>query len=150
MRALVQRVASASVHISGVHRAGIRRGLLIFLGIEGADTQEDVSWLSGKIARLRIFGDDTGSMNRSVAEAGGALLVVSQFTLHASTRKGNRPSFIRAAAPEHARPLYEAFLAALAAAAGVAVEQGAFGADMQVHLVNDGPVTLWIDSRARE
>lgn len=131
-------------------RAAINRGLLVLVAVDETDGREDVEWLSGKIARLRVFSDDAGLMNRSVGEVGGSLLVVSQFTLFASTRKGNRPSFVRAASPPLAIPLYEAFLKQLRSAAGVPVEAGEFGADMQVALVNDGPVTLVIDSRLRE
>ncbi|HXG47814.1 MAG TPA: D-aminoacyl-tRNA deacylase [Methylomirabilota bacterium] len=150
MRALLQRVRSASVTIAGTTTASIECGLLIFLGVEEADTAEDVAWLSGKIARLRVFDDDAGVMNRSVQEIGGSLLVVSQFTLFASTRKGNRPSYSRAARPEQAMPLYEAFVRTLAHASSRPVATGAFGADMRIALVNDGPVTLLIDSKARE
>lgn len=150
MRTVIQRVASASVRIAGRSHAEISTGLLVLLGIEQADDESDVDWLVKKIPRLRIFADDAGHMNLDVAQAGGALLVVSQFTLHASTRKGNRPSFIRAADPDRARCLYELFVDRLAAAAGVPVATGSFAADMQVALVNDGPVTILIDSRARE
>lgn len=131
-------------------RAAIGRGLLVLLAVEEADRREDVDWLAGKIARLRVFPDEAGLMNRSVGEVGGSLLVVSQFTLFASTRKGNRPSFVRSAPPPVAIPLYEGFLAQLRSAAGLPVAAGEFGADMQVSLVNDGPVTLVIDSRLRE
>lgn len=148
MRAVVQRVRSASVRISGDTHAAIDTGLLVFLGIEHEDGPEDVEWLSQKILQLRIMEDAEGRMNVDLPSAGGALLVVSQFTLHASTRKGNRPSFIRAARPEHAIPLYEAFLEACRKC--IQVESGSFGAHMEVALVNDGPVTIWIDSRNRE
>jgi len=130
--------------------ATIGRGLLVLLGIEEADSPEDVEWLSGKIVRLRIFSDAEGQMNRSVQEIAGELLLVSQFTLHASTRKGNRPSFVRAARPETARPLYEAFIQQMGRDLGKEVATGEFGALMQVALINDGPVTLWIDSRQRD
>jgi len=120
------------------------------LGIEDADTPEDGTWLAGKIARLRIFADREGKMNSGLAEIGGDVLVVSQFTLHASTRKGNRPSFLRAAGPAHAVPLYEAFLAHMESEIGRKVERGVFGADMKVALLNDGPVTIWFDTKARE
>lgn len=150
MRAVVQRVLSASVAIAEEPRAEICSGLLILLGIEEADTTDDIEWLSGKITRLRIFADDGGVMNRSVHEAGGDILVVSQFTLFASTKKGNRPSYIRAARPETAIPLYEQFLARLEADLGRPVHRGKFGADMKVALVNDGPVTILIDTKARE
>ena len=150
MRVVVQRVASASVTIAGQTKTAIQTGLLVLLGIEEADTAEDIEWLSGKIVRLRVFPDDQGVMNRSVQEVGGDVLVVSQFTLHASTKKGNRPSYIRAARPEVAVPLYEAFVRKLSEALGKPVHTGEFGADMQVALVNDGPVTLLLDTKARE
>ena len=150
MRAVIQRVTSASVTIAGKAKSSIQTGLLILVGIEEADTTEDIEWLSGKIVRLRVFPDDQGVMNRSVQETGGELLVVSQFTLHASTKKGNRPSYIRAARPEVAVPLYEAFVRKLSEDLGKPVQTGEFGADMQVALVNDGPVTLLIDTRAKE
>jgi len=150
MRTLIQRVRSASVAIGPALTAQIGPGLLILLGIEPADGAEDIAWLTGKIARLRLFPDEAGVMNRSLLDTGGEALVVSQFTLHASTRKGNRPSYIRAARPEVAVPLYEAFVASLEQALGRTVPTGTFGAEMQVALVNDGPVTLWIDSKARE
>jgi D-tyrosyl-tRNA(Tyr) deacylase len=150
MRVLIQRVSSASVTIEGKISGGIDRGLLILLGIEDADTSEDIDWLCGKISRLRVFGDDDGLMNRSVVDVDGGLLVVSQFTLFASTKKGNRPGFTRSAKPPVAIPLYEQFVKTLAVVAGRPVATGAFGADMQVALVNDGPVTIWVDSRARE
>ncbi|MDB6076707.1 MAG: dtd [Akkermansiaceae bacterium] len=150
MRAVVQRVASASVTIEGQVVASISRGLLILLGIEEPDGEEDIAWLVPKIARMRIFSDDEGRMNRSVVEAGGGVIVVSQFTLHASTKKGNRPSFIRAARPEQSEPLYQRFCAAMEAELGFSIGTGRFGADMQVALVNDGPVTITMDSRARE
>jgi D-tyrosyl-tRNA(Tyr) deacylase len=150
MRALIQRVSQASVIIEGTTKAGIGRGFLVLLGIEEADTAEDGEWLAGKIAKLRIFSDADGKMNADLAEVRGGVLVVSQFTLHASTKKGNRPGFTRAARPETAVPLYETFLHQLAAATGIPVECGIFGADMQVALVNDGPVTIWMDTKARE
>jgi len=150
MRAVIQRVAQASVTIGGTVRGAIGSGLLVFVGIEEADGPEDVAWLSGKIVRLRVFNDDQGVMNRSVQETGGGLLVISQFTLHASTRKGNRPSYIRAARPETAIPLYEAFCRQLRADLGRDIQTGEFGADMKVALTNDGPVTIWIDTRNRE
>lgn len=150
MRAAIQRVSSASVTIGGQITAAIQQGLLILLGIEEADSAEDIEWLSGKIVRLRIFADVAGVMNRSVQEIAGELLVVSQFTLHASTKKGNRPSYIRAARPEIAIPLYEQFIARLAADLGKPVQTGQFGADMKVSLVNDGPVTILIDTKDRE
>jgi D-tyrosyl-tRNA(Tyr) deacylase len=150
MRALVQRVSSAEVHIDGESAARIGAGLLVLLGIEEADEEEDIEWLAGKLARLRIFADAGGKMNASVMEVGGEALVVSQFTLHASTKKGNRPSFIRAARPEVAIPLYEEFLARLESEIGRPVGRGVFGADMKVNLTNDGPVTIWMDTKARE
>ena len=150
MRAVVQRVASASVTINGERVASIGEGLLILLGIEGAASAEDIEWLSGKISRLRIFADEQGVMNRSIIEADGEIIVVSQFTLFASTKKGNRPSYIRAAAPDIAIPLYEQFLERLAADAMRKVHCGVFGAEMQVSLINDGPVTILIDSKNRE
>ncbi|MEI6535449.1 MAG: D-aminoacyl-tRNA deacylase [Verrucomicrobiaceae bacterium] len=150
MRAVVQRVSVAAVAIEGKQTGRIGRGLLILLGIEETDRAEDVEWLAGKIARLRIFSDADGKMNASLSEAGGRLLVVSQFTLHASTKKGNRPSFIRAARPEIAVPIYESFLARLELETDGPVERGVFGADMQVSLINDGPVTIWFDTKARE
>jgi D-aminoacyl-tRNA deacylase len=150
MRALIQRVSSASVTISGRVHSSIGAGFLILLGIEDADTAEDSAWLAGKIARLRIFSDADGHMNLSLQETGGEALVVSQFTLHAATKKGNRPSFIRAARPEKAIPDYESFCAALSAELGRPVQTGVFGADMKIALINDGPVTIWMDSQARE
>lgn len=150
MRALIQRVLEASVTIDGNVRSHIACGMLVFVGIEEADSQEDIEWLAGKVARLRIFPDDAGVMNRSVVDAGGDALVVSQFTLHASTKKGNRPSYIKAARPETAIPLYEQFVKRLAAELGKPVATGEFGADMKVALVNDGPVTIWIDTKSRE
>ncbi len=150
MRAVIQRVRQASVVIDGREHAHIAAGLLVLVAAEVDDHADDVEWLSGKIARLRIFADDAGKMNRAVSDIGGEVLVVSQFTLFASTMQGNRPSFLRAARPEQAVPLYEAFVAALSAELGKAVHTGVFAADMQVSLVNDGPVTICIDSRDRE
>ncbi len=150
MRAVIQRVSEASVSIDGQVRAAIGPGLLVLVGIEEADTAEDIEWLAGKIVRLRIFADAQGLMNRSVQEVGGSILVVSQFTLHASTKKGNRPSFIRAARPEVAVPLYEAFVRQLSQVLGKPVPTGEFGAMMQVALVNDGPVTIIIDTKTKE
>jgi len=149
MRVVIQRVSSASVTIGGEVRSAIGQGLLVLLGIGPEDGVEDIDWLVRKVAGLRIFNDDEGVMNRSVVEVGGEALVVSQFTLMASTKKGNRPSYIGAAGHELAIPLYESFCAALSAAIGRPVGTGEFGADMQVSLVNDGPVTLCIDSRNR-
>ncbi|HAA00527.1 MAG TPA: D-aminoacyl-tRNA deacylase [Flavobacteriales bacterium] len=150
MRVVVQRVQRAEVKIGGITKGAIRSGLLILLGIEENDTDEDVVWLCNKIAQMRIFSDSDGKMNLSVMDCKGELLVVSQFTLHASTKKGNRPSFISAARPEKAIPLYESFCTQLKSGSGLTVETGEFGADMQVELINDGPVTIIIDSKARE
>lgn len=150
MRAVIQRVSEAGVVIGGETRARIGRGLLILLGVEEADSAADIEWLAGKIVRLRIFNDAGGLMNLSVTEVNGDALVVSQFTLFASTKKGNRPSWSRAARPEAAAALYEAFLRRLAALLGRPVQSGEFGADMKVHLVNDGPVTVLIDTKAKE
>lgn len=150
MRVLVQRVREAAVRIGGVIRGEISQGVLVFVGIEETDAIEDVTWLSGKIAKMRIFADEEGRMNLACGEVGGSALVVSQFTLHASTKKGNRPSYSQAARPEIAIPLYEAFIAALGRELGNPVATGEFGADMQVSLINDGPVTIWMDSKRRE
>lgn len=150
MRAVLQRVTRASVSIAGQVRGEIGVGLLVLLAVEDADTAEDSLWLAGKIARLRIFADVDGLMNRSVSEVGGRILLVSQFTLFASTKKGNRPSYLRSARPEIARPLYEQFKAHLTQELGQPVAAGEFGADMQINLINDGPVTIIIDSKNRE
>lgn len=150
MRAVIQRVTQASVTIDGKGRAAIGPGLLVLVGVEDADGPEDIEWLAGKIVRLRIFNDEQGLMNRSVQEVGGGILVVSQFTLHASTKKGNRPSYIRAARPEVAEPLYGALVRRLSELLGQPVATGEFGAMMQVALVNDGPVTILIDTKVRE
>ena len=150
MRAVIQRVSEASVAIEEVVKSKIGAGLLILLGIEAADTKEDIDWLSGKIARLRIFNDDRGVMNLSVQDIQGELLVVSQFTLHAVTKKGNRPSYIKAAVPEIAIPLYNQFINSLEKLTGKPVGSGEFGAMMNVSLVNDGPVTIIIDSKNKE
>jgi D-tyrosyl-tRNA(Tyr) deacylase len=150
MRALLQRVSAARVAIDGEVGGEIDHGFLVLLGIEEADADEDVEWLSGKVANMRVFDDDAGQMNLALGDVGGRCLVVSQFTLHANTKKGNRPSFIRAARPEQAVPLYEAFVAALERKTGKTVATGEFGANMQVSLTNDGPVTIWIDSKNRE
>lgn len=150
MRAVIQRVSEASVEINGNLKSHIGKGLLVLLGIEDADTKEDIEWLSGKITRLRVFDDEYGVMNLSVTECSGEILVVSQFTLHASTRKGNRPSYIRAARPEIAIPLYEQFIGQVAVDSGIQPKTGTFGAMMQVHLINDGPVTIIIDSKQKE
>jgi D-tyrosyl-tRNA(Tyr) deacylase len=150
MRAVIQRVSSASVSIAGQTKAAIQHGLLVLLGIEESDNADDIEWLSGKLVRLRVFNDEHGVMNRSVQDSGGGILVVSQFTLFASTKKGNRPSYIRAAHPEIAIPLYEMFLNKLAADLGKPIPSGEFGEDMQVSLVNDGPVTILIDTKTGE
>jgi D-tyrosyl-tRNA(Tyr) deacylase len=150
MRVVVQRVSEAAVAIGGRKVGRIGAGLVVLVGVEAGDTPADSAWLSAKLAALRIFPDDEGKMNRSIREIAGGLLVVSQFTLHAATAKGNRPGFTRAAKPEEAIPLYEAFLADLERETGRRPERGVFGADMQVSLVNDGPVTILIDSRTRE
>jgi D-tyrosyl-tRNA(Tyr) deacylase len=150
MRAVIQRVTRASVEVRQEIVAQIGRGLLVFLGIEGADSREDVLWLAGKIARLRIFSDENGAMNLSVQNIAGELLVVSQFTLLASTRKGNRPSFLHAAEPELANQLYEEFCQQLESEIARPVRRGIFGAQMQIDLVNEGPVTIWIDTKKRE
>jgi D-aminoacyl-tRNA deacylase len=149
-RAVVQRVTQASVSIGGVTRSAIGPGLLVLVGVEETDTAEDIEWLSGKIVRLRVFDDEQGLMNRSVQDVRGDLLVVSQFTLFASTRKGNRPSYSRAARPEVAIPLYEALVRRLTADSGQQVQTGEFGAEMQVSLINDGPVTILVDTKQRE
>ena len=150
MRAVIQRVTSAAVSIGGKEKSAIGQGLLILLGVGHEDGQEDLEWLVKKVAGLRIFDDENGVMNRSVVEIGGEALVVSQFTLMASTKKGNRPSYIGAAGHEKAIPLYEAFCKALSEAIGKPVGTGEFGADMQVSLVNDGPVTICIDTKNKE
>lgn len=150
MRALIQRSRNASVTIAGEVVGQISHGLLVLLGVEGEDTAEDADWLAGKISQMRIFSDAEGKMNLGVKDVGGGVLVVSQFTLHASTKKGNRPGFTRAARPEQAVPLYEHFMSALEKELGRPVERGVFGADMQVALINDGPVTIWMDSKAKE
>jgi D-aminoacyl-tRNA deacylase len=150
MRAVIQRVSEASVRVGNAVTGNIGPGLLVLLGIEDADQQEDIEWLSGKIVNLRVFNDEQGVMNISVKDFGGDILLVSQFTLHASTKKGNRPSYIRASKPDIAIPLYEKMIARLESDLGKPVKCGIFGADMKVSLVNDGPVTIIIDSRARE
>ena len=149
MIAVIQRVSHASVTIDEIIKSKIGRGLLVLIGIESADTEEDIEWLSNKIANLRIFNDDQGVMNVSVRDSGGEILAVSQFTLQASTKKGNRPSYIKAAGPETARPIYERFVMSLAENLGKPVQTGEFGADMKVSLLNDGPVTIIIDTKNR-
>ena len=150
MRAVIQRVNSAAVRIDQQVSGSINQGLLVLLGIEDADTEEDITWLSGKIVNLRIFNDDQGVMNLSLKEINGSILLVSQFTLHASTRKGNRPSYIRASKPPVAIPLYEKMIDQLERDFGQKIQTGVFGADMQVELVNDGPVTIIIDTKQKE
>jgi len=150
MRAVIQRVSKASVSISGVLRAGIDIGLLVLVGFENDDNQEDIDWLSATIANLRIFDDADGVMNLSIKDIGGEVLSVSQFTLHAKTKKGNRPSYIVAARPETAIPLYENFNHKLSQEIGSDVKTGEFGANMQVELINDGPVTILIDTKNKE
>lgn len=150
MRAVIQRVTKASVTINNKETREINKGLLVLLGIEEADTDEDIEWLSGKIVRLRIFDDKEGVMNLSLSEIEGDILLVSQFTLHASTKKGNRPSYIRAAKPEIAIPLYERFIKKLESDNGKSIKTGEFGAMMQVTLINDGPVTIIIDTKDKE
>lgn len=150
MRVLIQRVQRASVSICGATHSQIGQGMMILVGIENDDTTEDIDWLAGKISKLRIFDDPQGVMNLDLQQANGEILVVSQFTLHASTRKGNRPSYIRAAGEQIAVPLYEKFVDTLAKTTSKTIHTGVFGADMQVELINDGPVTIWIDSKNRE
>ena len=150
MRVVIQRVQHCSVEVEGVTIGKIGKGLAILLGVEEADTQEDIDWLCGKISRLRIFDDENGVMNLDIQQAEGRAIVISQFTLYASTKKGNRPSYIRSAPEPISRPMYERFLATLSATRGAEVEHGEFGADMKVSLLNDGPVTICIDSKNRE
>ena len=150
MRAVIQRVSKASVTIDDKIYSQIENGLLVLVGIEDADTTEDSEWLSGKIVNLRVFNDDNGVMNVSVKESNGDILVVSQFTLHASTKKGNRPSYIKASKPEFAIPMYEKFVQQLGNDLGKTVSTGVFGADMKVELLNDGPVTIVIDTKNKE
>lgn len=150
MRLLIQRVKNASVSVGGDELSRIGQGLLALVGVGADDTDEDMEYLAGKLVRLRIFDDEQGVMNLDVRQAGGEVLVVSQFTLQASTRKGNRPSYIRAAPEAVSRPMYERFTARVAELLGREVPTGEFGADMQVALVNDGPVTIWIDSKMRD
>jgi D-aminoacyl-tRNA deacylase len=150
MIAVIQRVSESNVKIEGEIKGAIGLGLLVLLGIEDADNQEDIEWLSKKIINLRIFPDDLGVMNRSILDAQGDILLISQFTLHASTKKGNRPSYIKAAKPDYAIPMYEKFIMGLEAELGKKIQTGEFGADMKVLLVNDGPVTIIIDSKNRQ
>jgi D-tyrosyl-tRNA(Tyr) deacylase len=150
MRAVIQRVSHASVTVEGKITGQIKQGLLVFAGIEDADTIEDIEWLSGKIVNLRIFNDADGVMNESVLDKQGDILLVSQFTLHASTKKGNRPSYIKASKPDVAIPLYEKLIQQLQHDLGMPIATGIFGADMKVELLNDGPVTIWIDTKDKE
>jgi len=150
MKAVIQRVSEASVTIEGNKVADIKKGLLVLIGIEDADNKDDINWLTSKIANLRIFGDENEVMNLSVKDIDGEMIVVSQFTLHALTKKGNRPSYIKAAKPEIAIPLYEAFVKQMEAELNKKVQTGAFGADMKVALINDGPVTIVIDTKNKE
>ncbi|AXP81231.1 D-tyrosyl-tRNA(Tyr) deacylase [Mariniflexile rhizosphaerae] len=150
MKLVVQRVSKASVTIENVKVADISNGLLVFLGIVADDTQEDIKWLSSKIVNLRVFNDEKGIMNKSLLEVDGDVIVVSQFTLHAATKKGNRPSYIKAAKPDVAIPLYEAFVKQVETDLGKSIQTGQFGADMKVELLNDGPVTIIMDSKNKE
>lgn len=150
MRAILQRVRHAEVKVEGEICGKISKGLLILLGVESEDLEEDIDWLIRKILNMRIFSDEEGKMNLSIQDIEGQILVVSQFTLHASTKKGNRPSFIKAAKPDFAVPMYERFITNIQIESGLKVESGVFGADMKVSLLNDGPVTIWLDSKQRE
>lgn len=150
MKAVIQRVSEASVTIEGKKVADIQKGLLVLIGIEDASTTEDIQWLTSKIANLRIFGDENGVMNLSVKDTDGDVIVVSQFTLHASTKKGNRPSYSKASKPDVAIPLYESFVKQMETELGKKVQTGEFGADMKVALINDGPVTIIIDTKNKE
>ncbi len=150
MRALLQRVAHSNVTIDGKIQGQISRGLLVLVGIEDTDTTEDVTWLSNKVVNLRIFDDEAGIMNLSVKETEGDILLISQFTLHAATKKGNRPSYIKASKPDIAIPLYEKLIEQLTIDLGKSIQTGIFGADMKVALLNDGPVTIWIDTKNKE
>jgi D-tyrosyl-tRNA(Tyr) deacylase len=148
MRALVQRVSKANIKVNEKNISSINKGLLVLLGIQDTDDESDITWLSNKIIKMRIFEDDNGKMNQSIEDIGGELLIVSQFTLHASTKKGNRPSFINAAHPDKALPIYQTFVSECNKQ--ISTQTGKFGAMMQVGLVNDGPVTIWLDSRNKE
>jgi len=150
MRALIQRVSMAKVVVNNEEVGKIENGLLVFLGIGNEDTDEDIKWLSSKIVQLRIFSDENGKMNKSVLDINGNLLVVSQFTLYASTKKGNRPSFTNSAPPDFAKMMYEKFISECERLLNKKVEKGIFAADMKVHLINDGPVTIWIDTKNKE
>ena len=150
MKAVIQRVSQASVTIEAKQVASIKKGFLVLLGIVNSDTQDDIDWLSNKIVNLRIFGDDNNVMNKSLLDIHGDVIVVSQFTLHANTKKGNRPSYIKAAKPEVAIPLYESFIKTLEKNLGKSIQTGEFGADMKVNLLNDGPVTIIVDTKNKE
>jgi len=150
MRAVIQRVKHANITINGKEKRNIQQGLVVLVGIEEADQQEDLEWLAGKIIQLRIFDDETGRMNLSVQDIQGSLLIVSQFTLHASTKKGNRPSWIRAADPSKAEPFYDQFVSIIRERTGGTVETGEFGAHMDIEQVNNGPVTIYIDTKQKE
>jgi D-tyrosyl-tRNA(Tyr) deacylase len=150
MKAVIQRVSEASVTIDSIKTADIQKGLLVLIGIEDADNKEDIDWLTAKIANLRIFGDDNDVMNLSLKDVGGDMIIVSQFTLQAATKKGNRPSYLKAAKPDVAIPLYETFIATMETEIGKKVQTGQFGADMKVALLNDGPVTIIIDTKNKE
>jgi D-aminoacyl-tRNA deacylase len=150
MRAVIQRVSRASVTIDGKINGQVKEGLLVLLGIEDADNKDDIQWLSNKIVNLRIFNDEAGVMNKSVLETGGGILLISQFTLHASTKKGNRPSYIKASKPDVAIPLYEKMILQLQNDLGKGIQTGIFGADMKVELLNDGPVTIVMDTKNKE
>lgn len=150
MRVLIQRVKEASVTIDSNIKSAVSYGMLILVGIGNEDTQEDIDWLCRKISNLRIFNDENGVMNKSIVDIGGEILVISQFTLQASTKKGNRPSYIKAAKPDISIPLYEAFVSSLEKQSGLNIGTGTFGADMKVALINDGPVTIFIDSKNKE
>lgn len=150
MRAVIQRVSSASCSVEGKISGAIAQGFMVLLGIEDADTEEDLTWLAQKIVSMRIFSDENGLMNRSLADVNGTILLISQFTLYATTKKGNRPGFTRSAKPEKAIPLYEKMIRELGRLMGKKIETGIFGADMQVSLINDGPVTICIDTKAKE
>ena len=150
MRILIQKVTEASVTIDSKLKSSIGKGLLVFVGIEDRDTDEDIEWLSGKIVNIRIFEDENGVMNKSVLDVGGEILVVSQFTLQAMTKKGNRPSYIKASKPDFAIPMYEKFCKRVSQDLGKEIRTGEFGADMKIRLLNDGPTTIWIDSKNKE
>ena len=150
MRAVIQRVSQAQVRVRGEQHGAIDQGLMVLVGIEAADTRQDAEWLAAKLVKLRIFSDAEGKMNADLVQVGGGMLVVSQFTLHAKTKKGSRPSFIRAAHPDVAIPLYEHFVQSCEQELGKPVATGEFGADMEVELTNDGPVTIWIDTQNKE